>query len=98
MCASACCARWGMEVSMVWMRKARRGWTMPEADARSMLTMIEERIRPADIRFEHRYALIRVRVMVEDDLAALDPEYRSALRALQPLLWKRGCASIFKSA
>jgi len=26
------------------MRNARRGWTMPEEDTRSMLSMIEERI------------------------------------------------------
>ena len=52
------------------MRKARRGWTMPEEDARSMLTMIEERIRSSDIRVEHRDALIRLRAMIEDDLAA----------------------------
>src|SRR3982751_760149 len=28
-----------------WMRKARRGWTMPEEDARSMLWLLEELIR-----------------------------------------------------
>src|SRR4051812_44851897 len=28
-----------------WMRQARRGWTMPEEDACSMLRLIEERIR-----------------------------------------------------
>ena len=27
------------------MRKARRGWVMPEEDARFMLRLIEERIR-----------------------------------------------------
>src|SRR5215203_4752459 len=32
-----------------WMRNARRGWTMPEEEACSMLTMIEERIRSSDI-------------------------------------------------
>ena len=52
------------------MRNARRGSTMPEEDARSMLTMIEERIRSSDIRIEHRDALIRLRAMIEDDLAA----------------------------
>jgi len=52
------------------MRKARQGWTMPEEDARSMLTMIEERIRASDIRVEHRDVLIRLRAMIEDDLAA----------------------------
>jgi len=50
------------------MRQARRGWTMPEENARSMLSMIEERIRSSDIRVEHRDALIRLRTMIEDDL------------------------------
>src|SRR3982751_6689272 len=31
-----------------WMRSARRGWAMPEEDARSTLRMIEERIRSSD--------------------------------------------------
>ena len=52
------------------MRQVRRGWTMPEEDARSMLMMIEERIRSSDIQIEHRDALIRPRAMIEDDLAA----------------------------
>jgi hypothetical protein len=54
------------------MRKARRGWTMPEEDARSMLTMIEERIRSSDIQVEHRDVLIRLREMIEDELWALE--------------------------
>ena len=36
-----------------------------------MLTMIEERIRSSAIQVEHRDALIRLRAMIEDDLAAL---------------------------
>jgi len=52
------------------MRKARRGWTMPEEDARPMLTMIEERIRSSGIQIEHRDALIRPRAMIKDGLAA----------------------------
>src|SRR3954453_21176064 len=36
------------------MRKARRGWTMPEEEARSMLRLLEERVRASDIRVEHR--------------------------------------------
>ena len=52
------------------MRQARRGWTMPEEDARSILTMIEERIRSSDIQVEHRDALIRLRAMIADDLMA----------------------------
>ena len=54
------------------MRKARCGWSMVEEDARSMLTMIEERIRSSDIQVEHRDALIRVRAMIEDDLTAVE--------------------------
>jgi len=54
------------------MRKARRGWTMPEEDARSMLTMIEERIRSSNIQVEHRDVLIRLREMIEDELWALE--------------------------
>src|SRR3954454_11610772 len=53
-----------------WMRQARRGWTMPEEEARSILSMIEERIRSSDIRIEHRDALIRLRAMIADDLGA----------------------------
>jgi hypothetical protein len=41
---------------------------MVEEDARSMLTMIEERIRSSAIQIEHRDALIRLRAMIEDDL------------------------------
>ncbi len=52
------------------MRKARRGWTMPEEDARSLLGLVEERISSSDIRVEHRDMLIRLRAMIEDDLAA----------------------------
>ena len=55
------------------MPKARRGWTMPEEDARPMLSMIEERIRSSDIRVEHRDALIRLRAMIEDDLGEREP-------------------------
>src|SRR3954464_8594981 len=51
-----------------WMPKARRGWTMPDEDARSMLMMIEERREASGIQIEHRDALIRLRAMSEDDL------------------------------
>ena len=56
----------------LWMRKARRGWTMPEEDARSMFRLIDVRIRALDIRVEHRDVLIRLRAMIEDDLRALE--------------------------
>ena len=52
------------------MRQARRRWTMPDEDARSMLKMIGERIRASDIQVEHRDALIRLRATIEDDLTA----------------------------
>ena len=53
------------------MRTARRGWTMPEEDALSVLRLIEERIRASNIQVERRDVLIRLRDMIEDDLAAL---------------------------
>ena len=55
------------------MRQARRGWTMPEEDARSLLTLIEQRIGSSGIRVEHRDMLIRLRAMIEDDLAEREP-------------------------
>ena len=35
-----------------------------------MLMMVEERVRSLDIRIEHRDALIRLRAMIDDELAA----------------------------
>ena len=63
------------------MRNARLGWTMPEEDARPMLSMIEERIRSSDIRVEHRDALIRLRAMIEDDLGERDRAVQRSLDA-----------------
>jgi hypothetical protein len=51
------------------MRKARRGWVMPEEDARSMLRLIEQRIRSSQIEVQHRDVLIRLRALIQDDLA-----------------------------
>ena len=59
------------------MRIACRGWTMPEGDARSMLRLLEERIRSSDIQIEHRDALIRLRAMIEDDLTAYQQDRAS---------------------
>ena len=42
---------------------------MREDDARSMLQQIEERIRSSDIEVEHRDVLIRLRSLIEEDLA-----------------------------
>ena len=66
------------------MRKARRGWTMPEEDARSMLMMIEERIRSSDIQIEHRDALNRLRAMIEDDLAVREQGRASSREQAEP--------------
>ena len=44
---------------------------MPDEGTRSMLTIIEERIRSSGIRVEHRDMLIRLRTMIEDDLTAV---------------------------
>jgi hypothetical protein len=57
-----------MQLELV-MRKARRGWVMPEEDARAMLRLIEERMSSSVIRVEHRDVLIRLRGRIEDDLA-----------------------------
>ena len=58
------------------MRNARRGWTMPEEEAHSMLRLIEERSGSSDIRVEHRNVLIRLRDMIEDDLIEKASERR----------------------
>jgi hypothetical protein len=51
------------------MRKACLGWVMPEEDARSMLRLIEEQVGSSQIEVQHRDVLIRLRDMIEDDLA-----------------------------
>jgi hypothetical protein len=56
------------------MCRARRGWTMPEDDARSMLRLIEERLGSAGIEVRRRDVLVRLREHIEDDLAALERE------------------------
>ena len=48
----------------------KRGWTMPEDEARSLLVMIEERIRSSEIEVRHRDMLIRLRATIEEDLAS----------------------------
>jgi hypothetical protein len=53
------------------MRSQRRGWTMPEEDIRSLLRLIEEKVRSSEIEVRHRDALIRLRSILESDLAEL---------------------------
>ena len=72
------------------MRQVRRGWTMPEEDARSMLMMIEERIRSSDIQIEHRDALIRLRAMIADDLTALAEDAMCASDGAESKAEQRG--------
>jgi hypothetical protein len=54
------------------MRSQRRGWTMPEEDMRSLLRLIEEKVRSSEIEVRHRDALIRLRSILESDLAELE--------------------------
>ena len=46
-----------------------RGWVMPDEEACSMLQPIEERIRSSQIAVRHRDVLIRLRALIEEDLA-----------------------------
>lgn len=50
------------------MRQRSRGWIMPEADMRSMLKLIDERIRSPEIDVRHQDVLIRLRETLENDL------------------------------
>jgi len=47
---------------------------MLEDEARSMLRLIEKRIKSSDIQVQHRDVLIRLRAMIEDDLTASDQD------------------------
>lgn len=47
----------------------RSGWVISDEDALSMLARIEELIRSSEIQVRHRDVLIRLRSMIEDDLA-----------------------------
>ena len=51
-----------------FMRQRTRGWIMPEADIRSLLRLIDERISSPKVEVRHRDALIRLRDILEDDL------------------------------
>jgi hypothetical protein len=69
------------------MRQRSRGWIMPEADMRSMLKLIDERIRSPEIDVQHQDALIRLREILENDLNDLglgrpsDEQYDSENKA-----------------
>jgi hypothetical protein len=53
---------------------------MPEGDARSLLQQIEERIRSSAIQVEHRDVLVRLRALLEDDLAAASRDQKRKCR------------------
>ena len=50
--------------------RTKRAWSMPDDEARSLLRLIEERIRSSDIEVQRRDALIRLRQVIEEELAA----------------------------
>ncbi len=50
------------------MRQRSRCWIMPEADMRSMLRLIAEKIASTEIETRHHNALIRLREILENDL------------------------------
>jgi hypothetical protein len=54
------------------MRKGRLGWVMPEEDARSLLQLIEDRIRSEQTPPADKDRLVRLRTMIEDDLGEQD--------------------------
>lgn len=52
--------------------RTKRAWSMPKDEARSVLRVIEERIRSSEITVQRRDALIRLRQVIEEELAAAD--------------------------
>lgn len=50
--------------------RTKRAWSMPDDEARSLLRLIEERIRSSEIEVQRRDALIRLRQVIEEELAA----------------------------
>jgi hypothetical protein len=51
------------------MRKMR-GWVMPEEGARKLMDLLEDRLRSSCLDQRHHDALVRLREMLEDDLAS----------------------------
>jgi hypothetical protein len=51
--------------------RRQRAWVIPDEDARSLFQQIEERIRASNIKVEHRDVLIRLRSLIEENLANL---------------------------
>jgi len=54
------------------MRNGRLGWTMPEEDARSLLRLIEDRIRSEQTPPADKDRLVRLRTMIKDEVGEQD--------------------------
>ena len=54
------------------MQNGRLSWTMPEEDARSLLQLIEDRIRSEQTPPADKDLLVRLRTMIEDDFGEQD--------------------------
>ena len=65
------------------MRNAR-GWTMPEPEARQTLSLIGRKLSSSPIEVRHRDAQIRLRALIEDDLAGGGAETTGRLSRRTP--------------
>jgi hypothetical protein len=45
-------------------------WTMPADEARTLLERLQEKIASSEIEVKHKDVLIRLRSMIEEDLAS----------------------------
>ena len=43
-------------------------WFMPQDEARSMIQLIEAKIRTSEIEVRHRDALVRLRIVLEEQI------------------------------
>ena len=48
----------------------RPAWTMPADEARTFLERLQEKIASSEIEVKHKDVLIRLRSMIEEDLAS----------------------------
>jgi hypothetical protein len=48
-------------------------WFMPQDEARSMIQLIEAKIRTSDIEMRHRDALVRLRSVLEEQIGIEPP-------------------------
>ena len=50
-----------------------RPWLMPQDEARSMIQLIEAKIRTSEIEVRHRDALVRLRSVLEEQIGIEPP-------------------------